>query len=604
LTKSASERSFIRSVEIRWRARRKGLVRGIGLLKELRATVERLAPVAEEQDRIGTVAAPDAVTPGLDDVECAHYRRNGWWPDTTVYQALCAQARQSPEKTLIVDRGHRVSYREAVTLADRLAAGLHARGVGPGDVVSVQLPNWCWFPLLEYALARLGAVCNPLPPIYRHRELRFMLGLVAPKVAIVPGLFRGFDHVAMFDELRHSLPLEHVFVAEGEPAAGMSSIEALLGDSSRLPPSDTRADALSEIAFTSGTTGEAKGVMHTHNTNLCPVHGLIRRQGLGSGDVVLMASTFGHNTGFVYGGQLPVVLGGTVVLMESWDPGKALDLIERERVTWCMGATPFLSDLCRGMAERAPGCTRTLRVFLCSGAPIPRSLLAEARARIGCAVVSGWGMTEIGLATLSDVEDEGEQAADTDGRCMDGSRIRILDPDDKDVAPGEEGDIVARGPALFVGYFRRPQMTAGSFTPDGWLRTGDRGRLDATGNLRITGRSKDIIVRGGENIPVVEIEDLLHKHPKVRSVAIVGVPDSRLQERACAVVIPIEGEALTFEEMTAYLAERQLAKHYFPEFLILQDSFPMTPSGKVQKFLLRQAAAAQLGAAGQTESRT
>jgi cyclohexanecarboxylate-CoA ligase len=212
-------------------------------------------------------------------------------------------------------------------------------------------------------------------------------------------------------------------------------------------------------------------------------------------------------------------------------------------------------------------------------------------------------MTEIGLATLSDVEDEGEQAADTDGRRMDGSRIRILAPDDKDAAPGEEGDIVARGPALFVGYFRRPQMTAASFTPDGWLRTGDRGRLDAAGNLRITGRSKDIIVRGGENIPVIEIEDLLHKHPKVRNVAIVGVPDPRLQERACAVVIPIEGETLTFEEMTAYLAERQLSKHYFPEFLILQDSFPMTPSGKVQKFLLRQAAAARLGAAGRTEGR-
>lgn len=552
-------------------------------------------------DGRGRSAAAGTSAAKIDDAERAMYRRNKWWPETTVYEVLVAKARQTPEKTLIVDRDHRITYREAVTLADRLAAGLHARGVGPGDVVSVQLPNWRWFPLLEYALARLGAVCNPLPPIYRQRELRFMLGLVEPVATIIPGVFRNFDHVAMFDELRRELPLDNIFVVEGEPGRGMASIEHLLGDPSVLPPYSTSPDSLSEIAFTSGTTGEPKGVMHTHNTNLCPVQGLIRRQRLGSDDVILMASTFGHNTGFVYGGQLPVVLGGTVVLMEVWDPLRAVELIEREGVTWCMGATPFLSDLCHSMAGRSPDTTRTLRIFLCSGAPIPRPLLAEARARIGCAVVSGWGMTEIGLATLSDVEDAGEQAADSDGRCMDGSRVRVLGPDDKDVEPGQEGEIVARGPALFIGYFRRPEMTAESFTPDGWLRTGDRGRLDAAGNLRITGRSKDIVVRGGENIPVVEVEDLLHKHPKIRNVAIVGVPDPRLQERACAVVVPVEGETFTFEEMIAYLAEQQLAKNYFPEFLILRDSFPMTPSGKVQKFVLRQDAAAQLGATGERE---
>ncbi|WP_342641736.1 AMP-binding protein [Rhodoligotrophos ferricapiens] len=535
--------------------------------------------------------------PYRDPNLCTFYRHQGWWPEKTIYDCLIEQAKATPDKTLIVERDHRISYRQALSMADSLAAGLHRRGIGPGDIVSVQLPNWRWFPLLEYALARLGAACNPLPPIYRHRELRFMLGLVKPKLVVTCGTFRGFDHAAMMQDLQRELGLGGIVIAEGEPRPGMEPIEQLFEDPSILPPSSTDPNTISEIAFTSGTTGEAKGVMHTHNTNLCPVLGLIKRQKLGSDDVVLMASTFGHNTGFVYGGQLPVVMGGTVVLMEAWDPAAAITLIEREKVTWCMGATPFLRDLCDMAAMRGAESTRSLRIFLCSGAPIPRALLAKARATIGCAVVSGWGMTEIGLQTLSDAEDKGEKAADTDGYTMDGAGVRVLDPEGHDAPAGVEGDIVARGPTLFAGYFERPAMTAQSFTDDGWFHTGDRGRLDESGNLRITGRSKDIIVRGGENIPVVEVEELLHKHPRIRSVAVVGIPDPRLQERACAVIIPADDPPLSLDEIKTYLAEMQLAKQYFPEFLEIRTSFPTTPSGKIQKFVLRQELAARFAAA-------
>ncbi|MGF7158699.1 cyclohexanecarboxylate-CoA ligase [Rhodoligotrophos appendicifer] len=544
-------------------------------------------------------------TPGktfVKDARRLEYLQRGWWPNETIYDVLSRQSKIVADKTLIVDRGHRTSYGQAVEIADQLAAGLHRRGVGRGDVVSIQLPNWRWFPLLEYALARLGAACNPLPPIYRHRELRFMLGLVKPKLVITCGVFRGFDHTAMMADLRRELPLGRVIVVEGEMREGMESIEDLLEDPSQLPTAPVDPDSLSEVAFTSGTTGEAKGVMHTHNSNLCPVLALIRRQGLGADDVILMASTFGHNTGFVYGGQLPVVLGGTVVLMESWNSGEALKLITEEKVSWCMGATPFLQDLCDAAALRGREATSSLRVFLCSGAPIPRSLLAKARSTIGCAVVSGWGMTEIGLMTLSDVEDKGDQAADTDGHTLEGVAIRILDPEGNDASIGEEGDIVAKGPTLFAGYFDRQKMTEESFLPGGWFTTGDRGRVDEQGNLRITGRSKDIIVRGGENIPVVEIEDLLHKHPRIRNVVVIGIPDPRLQERACAVVIPADEAPLTLEELKAYLAEMQLAKQYFPEFLVIRESFPTTPSGKVQKFILRQELVASFAAASTKEN--
>lgn len=531
------------------------------------------------------------------------YRRNGWWPDTTIYRLLVDRAAETPNKTLIVDRDRRISYREAVDLVDRLSAGLHARGVGVGDVVSVQMPNWSWFPLLEYALARLGAICNPLPSIYRHRELRFMLGLAAPKLFITCGRFRGFDHVAMAAELRDEGLVDRIVVADGAPAPGMETMEALLGDPAILPPVVTDPDLPSEIAFTSGTTGEAKGVVHTHNTNLCPLVGLARLQRLGADDVILMASTFGHNTGFVYGGQLPVFIGGTLVLMETWSAQSALDLIERERVTWIMGATPFLSDLCEGMEGSDPDRVRSLAIFLCSGAPIPRALLVDARARLGCAVVSGWGMTEIGLLTLSDFEDEGEEAADTDGSPLEGSALRIIDSEERDRPAGEEGDIVVRGPSLFRGYFRRPEMTERSYTSDGWLHTGDRGRVDAKGRLRITGRTKDIIVRGGENIPIVEVEELLHKHPKIRNVAVVGVPDPRLQERACAVVIPEDDETVTLDEIRAYLTTRQLAKQYFPEFVVTMDRFPTTPSGKIQKYVLREEVVTLLARHSDTEGR-
>jgi acyl-CoA synthetase (AMP-forming)/AMP-acid ligase II len=348
-----------------------------------------------------------------------------------------------------------------------------------------------------------------------------------------------------------------------------------------------------EVIFTSGTTGEPKGVMHTPNTVLAIVYPVIERLDLSERDVVLMASTFAHQTGFLYGYCLTFVLGATGVWLDVWEAGAAARLIEAERVTFTMGATPFLHDLASVPADHD---LSSLRVFISAGAPIPRPLVRLARARLGCHISPGWGMTENGLVTCNGVDAPEEKVFTTDGCPVRGMELAIVDGEERPLAPGEEGELLVRGPSQFVGYFRRPDFTRESHTADGWFRTGDRGRLDGDGYLSITGRSKDLIIRGGENIPVAEVENVLFTHPKIAGVAVVGMPDPRLGERACAVVIPKPGQSLTLPELVAWLEERQLARQKFPERLELVGEFPMTPSGKVQKFRLRQLVSERLSA--------
>jgi cyclohexanecarboxylate-CoA ligase len=252
-----------------------------------------------------------------------------------------------------------------------------------------------------------------------------------------------------------------------------------------------------------------------------------------------------------------------------------------------MGATPFLNDLTEHVAASGQG-TPSLKIFVSAGAPIPRALVTKARATLGSAIVSAWGMSENGAVTTTRPEDPEETTTTTDGVALPGMEVRVIDADGALVAPGEEGQLQVRGCSNFVGYLRRPELDPKD--ADGWFDTGDLARMDAAGYIRIAGRSKDIIIRGGENIPVVEVEGLLFRHPAVAAVAIVGTPDARLGERACAFIVLREGQSLTFEQMTAYLAEQKMARQYIPERLEIVTDLPRTPSGKVQKFKLRETA--------------
>jgi cyclohexanecarboxylate-CoA ligase len=528
---------------------------------------------------------------GLSEERIREESRHNYWRNETLTAYLDRWATQRPDRIAFVDSAGRLTWGELARAVDRVAQGLAAHGVRPGTVVSCQLPNWIEFALAFLAVERLGAVINPIPPTYRASELRFMLGLLEASVLVIPAEFRGFDYTQMARTLRGDLPrLEHVFVARGHVPSDMKPFALLTTEAwedrhGRRPLTGTDPNHVHEVVFTSGTTGEPKGVMHAYNTVLSIIHPVIDRLAFSERDVILMGSTLGHQTGYLYGFCLNLLLGARAVWLDIWSPPAAARLVEAERVTFSMGATPFLRDLTS--VEPAHDLS-SLRVFISAGAPIPRPLVPAARARLGCPISAGWGMSENGLVTCNGLNDPEEKVFGSDGFPLAGMELRVVDDEGRDVRAGDEGDLLVRGAAQFAGYFKRPQYTAESHTADGWFKTGDRAKLDGDGYLAITGRTKDLIIRGGENIPVAEVENLLFAHPKVQGIAIVAMPDARLVERVCAFVIPVPGPPPTLGELTGYLDTQGIAKHKFPERLELVSEFPMTPSGKIQKYRLRQ----------------
>ena len=525
-------------------------------------------------------------------------RAAGLWHDRTINDDLDACVAEVPDKTALTamqaDSGAvtRFTWRELATMADRVGVGLHRLGVRRGDVVACQLPNWWQFSVLYLACSRIGAVLNPLMPIFRERELSFMLAHGEAKVFICPAVFRGFDHAQMALELKDKLPhLQHIVVIGG---AGDNSFDKLLSG----PAWETEADAAAiltdsrpgpndvmQLIYTSGTTGEPKGAMHTANTLYANILPYAERMGLGAGDVVLMASPMAHQTGFMYGLMMPVILRASSVLLDVWDPAKAAELIRAEGCTFTMASTPFLTDLARTVADSGRPVP-TLRTFLCAGAPSPGPLVEQARAALGATIVSAWGMTENGAVTTTLLTDDPERAVHTDGQPLPGVEVRVADFDGRALPVGEVGRLLLRSCSNFGGYLKRPQWN--STDAEGWFDTGDLARLDERGYIRITGRSKDVIIRGGENIPVVEIESLLYKHPAVQQVAIVAYPDERLGERACAVIVPKPGQEIDLASVARFLGEHKVARNYIPEKVVVRDAMPATPSGKIQKFKLRE----------------
>ena len=534
----------------------------------------------------------------------AHMIAQGLWYDRTINDSLDACVAQCPDKLALtavqVETGNvqRFTYRELARMADRIAVGLTRLGVGRNDIVSCQLPNWWQFTLTYLACSRIGAVMNPLMHIFRERELSFMLKHGEAKVMIVPKTFRGFDFEQMVDGLQPSLPdLQHVVVVGG---AAANSFEALLSGPEWEKEADAQdiltrhrpgPDDVTQLIYTSGTTGEPKGVMHSANTVMANIVPYAQRLRLAASDVVLMASPMAHQTGFMYGLMMPIVLKASAVLQDIWEPKQAIDLIRAEGVTFTMASTPFLTDLAKTVTETGQGVP-TLRTFLCAGAPIPGPLVEQARAALGAKIVSAWGMTENGAVTLTRLDDADERSFSTDGCPLPGVEVKVVGGDDKALPAGEAGRLMLRSCSNFGGYLRRPHLN-GTDAED-WFDTGDLASIDAQGYIRITGRSKDVIIRGGENIPVVEIESLLYKHPAVAMAAIVAYPDERLGERACAVVVPRAGQSIDLAEVQRFLKEQKVAIQYMPERLIVQEAMPATPSGKIQKFKLRESVRARL----------
>ena len=523
-------------------------------------------------------------------------RAQGFWRDETLLHHLDRAVARHPGKTAIVacrsDLGSetRLTYAQVDDLSNRVAAGLRARGIGRGDVVSFQLPNWWEFSILHLACLKLGAISNPLMVIFRERELRFMLGLAESKVLVVPASFRGFDYAAMADNLRADLPkLAHVFIVGRDGADGFASLTGTASDARFTAADGPGPDEVIQLLYTSGTTGEPKGVTHSSNTMLSNLGPFAERLGLGGDDVIHMPSPLAHQLGFMYGIVLPIMLGGTAILQDIFSAPEMARQIREEAASFTMGATPFLNDLTEHVAASGQA-TPSLRVFVSAGAPIPRALVAKARQTLGAAIISAWGMSENGAVTTTRLDDGEEKATTTDGCKLPGIELRIVDANGALLPNGSEGQLQVRGCSNFVGYLKRPELNPSD--PDGWFDTGDLARMDTDGYIRIAGRSKDIIIRGGENIPVVEVEGLLFRHPAVAEVAIVGFPDARLGERACAFIRLREGASLSLPEVTAYLEGQRMARQYMPERLEILTELPRTPSGKIQKFKLRDIARA------------
>lgn len=533
---------------------------------------------------------------------------SGLWQDVRLGDVFAAAVADNPDGIAVTGINSstgeetRLTYAELSRRVDRIALGLVALGVGPGDVVSFQLPNWWQFGALAAACARIGAVSNPLMPIFRQRELRLMLRFAESKVVVVPRTFRDFDHAGMLRGLLAEMEAgPRLFVVGGE---GEESFEGFFLDRTREEEQDAAAvfaerrpdaDALAQLMFTSGTSGEPKAVMHTSNTIVSSAREYARWIGLTGEDRVFMASPLAHQTGFIYGVVLSWLLKTRLALQDIWSAPTAAHTIAAEGATFTMASTPFLSDLANNEAV-TPELMRTLRIFVCAGAPIPPEIVRRATGRLGFSVLSCWGMTENGGVTITRPGDPPEKVFETDGKAIDGMEVRVVGADGRPLPPGETGDLMVRGMANFVGYLKRPELN--DTDAQGWFRTGDLARMDADGYIRITGRSKDVIIRGGENIPVVEIENVLYRHPGVMEAAIVAMPDPRLVERACAFVVPRPGHAIDLDGIRDFLKAEGVARNYWPERIEIVEAMPRTASGKIQKFRLREIASDFAGEAG------
>ena len=523
----------------------------------------------------------------LTDELVEQYTAAGYWRGEVITDHLDRWAAETPDKVAFVDVRGQVTFAELKQLSDRCALGLLELGVRPGDVVSFQIPNWIEWIVVHYAVSRIGAINNPLIPIYREREVAFMVGLAKSKLLIIPRTFRDFDYVEMYGGL--DLPsVEHTLVIGESWDEFMATAWEERRDPAELAALRPDANEVTLLIFTSGTTGEPKGVMHTHNTMLAATAPLPQRLGITGDTVFHMASTLAHLTGFLYGARLSVVNGATCVLQDVWSNERFVELVAEHRITYTSAATPFLHDFISAPNLAAHDVSSLTR-FCCMGAPIPRAIVREAREKVpDLVVVGGWGQSEDALVTLGIPGDPDEKIIDTDGYPWPGMEIRTVDFAGDLVAAGTEGRLQVRGPFLFVGYAERLEMTRELFT-DGWFDTGDLAIIDEDGYLRISGRTKDVIIRGGENIPVAYIENILYEHPDLESVAVVAVPDPRLQERGCACVVVRAGaDEFSFARMQEFLASKGVAKQYWPEQLKVLDAFPTTPSGKIQKFQLRK----------------
>ncbi|SDO40371.1 cyclohexanecarboxylate-CoA ligase [Paenibacillus sp. yr247] len=507
----------------------------------------------------------------------------------------------APHKDAIVDLSYTskivLSKGELDDLANRVAKGLIDRGVQPGENVAYLLPNGWEFVVLTLAIWKIGAVACPMLPALREREIPFIMNRSRSRLLILPTSFHNFKYGPLIESVCSEIPgMEHFITVDSRDPKDLTRCLGGLADQDpdfdelerRRPGSDSPA----QLLFTSGTTGEPKGVIHTHGTLSHGVSAHVEGLGLTSEDTLWIPSPMAHQTGFLYGMIMAMYIGATQVCQAEWNMAKARMAIEEHGATFVQAAMPFLADLTR--EERPP---QGLRIFIATGAPVPRSLALEASERLNCKVAGGWGSTESCMISVGSVKSYNESCWNSDGQIIAGREMKVTDEQGQTLPPGQEGLFKVKTPAMFTAYLDHPEWYEAAVDEEGFFNTGDLAIIDGAGNLHLTGRVKDIINRGGIKIPVAEIENLLYQMEDLRDVAVVGMPCPRLNERICVYATLNNMDChVAIEDLTSFLKDKGVTKIYWPERLETLQEMPRTTTGKIQKYVLRQMIADKLKA--------
>lgn len=531
------------------------------------------------------------VTLTFNEQRRAAYRQQGLWGDASLADYWQQTARAMPDKIAVVDN-HGASYNYSALdhAASCLANWMLAKGIESGDRIAFQLPGWCEFTVIYLACLKIGAVSVPLLPSWREAELVWVLNKCQAKMFFAPTLFKQTRPVDLILPLQNQLPQlqQIVGVDKLAPATSSLSLSQIIADNTPLTTAiTTHGDELAAVLFTSGTEGLPKGVMLTHNNILASERAYCARLNLTWQDVFMMPAPLGHATGFLHGVTAPFLIGARSVLLDIFTPDACLALLEQQRCTCMLGATPFVYDLLN-VLEKQPADLSALRFFLCGGTTIPKKVARECQ-QLGIKLLSVYGSTESSPHAVVNLDDPLSRFMHTDGYAAAGVEIKVVDDARKTLPPGCEGEEASRGPNVFMGYFDEPELTARALDEEGWYYSGDLCRMDEAGYIKITGRKKDIIVRGGENISSREVEDILLQHPKIHDACVVAMPDERLGERSCAyVVLKAPHHSLSLEEVVAFFSRKRVSKYKYPEHIVVIEKLPRTASGKIQKFLLRK----------------
>ncbi|MGI9380355.1 MAG: AMP-binding protein [Methyloligellaceae bacterium] len=527
----------------------------------------------------------------LDDNMIETFSNSGDWSNRTIVHFLDKWVKTRPDQVLITDNRQSLTCRELRDKSAKLAASLRNIGLKQGDVISLQLPNWWEAAVIDMAAAMGGFVVNPIVPIYRESEVLYILRNSGSRMYIAPDHFGNFDYVPFKKNIQKELPdLAGIVTVRGENDNPDSFNSLIDGQSTNEIGFVVDPNAVKLLMYTSGTSGRPKGVLHSHNTLASEIQNVIKYWKLDQSDRILMPAPITHIGGYLYGIQLPITLGIEAVLMERWDAAEGLELVENQNLTMTVGATPFLQEIVE-LAEKKKRNLPSLRYFGCGGAPVPPDLIHRTHKTLtNCLASRIYGSTEAPTVTLGVTSrTQGDLAANTEGFIV-GHEVKLVNDDGEPVGVNSEGEILTRGPENFIGYADFADNKS-SFETDGYFRTGDLAVQTQEGCLTITGRKKDIIIRGGENISPKEIEDILHSHPSIQEVAIVAMPHKRMGETCCAYVKVNQGCKINLDQIIDYLESHNIAKQKFPERLEPIDEFPRTASGKIRKNVLRRAIA-------------